>query len=121
MRWCTFICALFTLQQSFMSYNSTFGLSSIRFALPCFFIGYPSFPFFVQFHKSLFPDDQVPGFGAAHSSLWEALRERVALPMMDALEQILCLPRGEERQGVLVLLYMHAISPRSQALVEELK
>eukprot|EP00903_Cladosiphon_okamuranus_P015918 g14703.t1 len=47
-----------------------------------------------KFHKNLFPDKQVPGFGPAYTSLWEALRERVALPMMDALEQMLCLPRG---------------------------
>lgn len=53
--------------------------------------------FCAQFHKSLFPDSQVPGFGAAHASLWEALRERVALPMMAALEQILGLPRGTAR------------------------
>ncbi|CAN0271954.1 unnamed protein product [Pylaiella littoralis] len=46
-----------------------------------------------ELHKSLFPDSQVPGFGAAHSSLWEALRGRVALPMMAALEEMLCLPR----------------------------
>ncbi|CAM9649993.1 unnamed protein product, partial [Ectocarpus sp. 12 AP-2014] len=47
-----------------------------------------------ELHKSLFPDTQVPGFGAAYSSLWEVLRERVSLPMMSALEHILCLPSG---------------------------
>lgn len=52
----------------------------------------------LQYHKNLFPDKQVPGFGAAYTSLWEALRERVALPMMAALEEMLCLPRGEELQ-----------------------
>ncbi|CAM9896131.1 unnamed protein product [Ectocarpus fasciculatus] len=46
-----------------------------------------------EFHKSLFPDSQVPGFGDAYSSLWEVLRQRVSLPMMRALEQMLCLPR----------------------------
>lgn len=57
----------------------------------------------MQIHRNLFPDKHVPGFGAAHSSLWEALRERVALPMMDVLEQMLCLPRGERLVGLSVI------------------
>lgn len=55
----------------------------------------PLSAFHTQFHKSLFPDSQVPGFGAAYSSLWEVLRERITLPMMGALEAILELPRGD--------------------------
>ncbi|CAB1106131.1 unnamed protein product [Ectocarpus sp. CCAP 1310/34] len=47
-----------------------------------------------ELHKSLFPDSQVPGFGEAYSSLWEVLRQRVSLPMMRALEHMLCLPSG---------------------------
>lgn len=59
--------------------------------------GYPlsDLSFLSQLHKSLFPDSEVPGFGAAYSSLWEVLRQRVSLPMMRALEQMLSLPRGE--------------------------
>lgn len=49
-----------------------------------------------QFHNNLFPDSDVPGFGDAHSALWEALRDRVALPIIHALEVMLCLPPGEE-------------------------
>ncbi|CAM9663171.1 unnamed protein product [Scytosiphon promiscuus] len=47
-----------------------------------------------ELHRSLFPDSKVPGFGAAYSSLWENLRERICLPMMRALEDMLQLPRG---------------------------
>ncbi|CAM9835296.1 unnamed protein product, partial [Hapterophycus canaliculatus] len=47
-----------------------------------------------EFHSSLFPDSQVPGFGAAYSRLWEVLRERISLPIMRALEDMLQLPRG---------------------------
>lgn len=52
----------------------------------------------VQHHKSLFPDEQVPGFGADCSSVWEAL-EPVARLLMDAFEQMLSLPRGEEQRA----------------------
>lgn len=74
------------------------------FSFSCFLIGWLLIPphliaLCAQVHKSLFPDSQVPGFGAAYSSLWEALRERVSLPMMDALEQMICLPRGETPPG----------------------
>lgn len=48
-----------------------------------------------QFHRNLFPDSDVPGFGDAHSALWEGLRDRVTLPIISALEVMLCLPSGE--------------------------
>lgn len=48
-----------------------------------------------QFHCNLFPDSDVPGFGDAHSSLWEALKDKVTLPFMSALEAMLNLPDGE--------------------------
>lgn len=59
----------------------------------------PPFPgLHAQFHKSLFPDAQVPGFGASYSCLWEVLRERISLPMMRALEDMLGLPRGASQR-----------------------
>lgn len=47
-----------------------------------------------ELHSNLFPDSYVPGFGDAFSSMWEILREQVAIPMISALEAMLSLPRG---------------------------
>lgn len=55
-----------------------------------------------QFHSNLFPDSDIPGFGDAHSALWEALRGRVTLPIISALEVMLGLPAGVEYFTLLV-------------------
>ncbi|CAM9236594.1 unnamed protein product [Discosporangium mesarthrocarpum] len=47
-----------------------------------------------KFHKNLFPDLLVPGFGDAIGTVFEAMREYVAMPMLAALEIMLSLPRG---------------------------
>lgn len=75
--------------------------------------------FLWQLHSNLFPDSYVPGFGDAFSSMWEILREQVAIPMISALEAMLSLPRGEIYLSIYLPVHsrLHAKAMASRDIV----